>query len=323
MPKERRFDIDFIAGLCILHMMWVHAMQLSGLTEHASYQVITTLAGGYMAWFFFKSGMFYKKSSFRESIKKMSIKVLVPFVVLSFIAIVTEIGYGFYTHQLIDGMPFSLSRLLLRFIAHSAPSFNLALWFLPCFFFVHIILAGLQKKFSYSIVAVCALILGAIFDSLHLYRECFGGNIFFGLFFFCCGFLFKEKQYEMKYLILASFIVFLGVIFPHYISAATNSMGVGFFYPFGMLFFLGKSFLVNRLFKNIPSHKSIIALVGRNAMFCFSLHFFFLVIGKLFVVNIFPEVSKWSMLGYICMICTLCLVLTDFIMTKLGIRKYL
>lgn len=312
MPKVRRFDIDFIAGLCILHMMWVHAMQLSGLTAHASYQIITAIAGGYMAWFFFKSGMLYKESSLKPLIKKLSLKIWLPFVVLSIVALFFEVCYGLFFRQLIDGEPFSVSRLFLRFFAHTAPSLNLALWFLPCFFFVHVLFAVLRKKMPVLVIVFIAIFCGTLFDFFHLYRECFGGSVFFGLFFYSCGVIFKEKQYEAKCLIMAVIVVVLGIFFPHYISAATNSMHAGFFYPFGMLVFLGKIFLVDRLFKNIPEHKSIIAIIGKNAMFCFSLHYFFLAVGRMFVKNIFSEIDGWGMFVAITVICVLCLVAVNF-----------
>ena len=323
MPKVRRFDIDFIAGLCILHMMWTHAMQLSGLTTHASYQIITAIAGGYMAWFFFKSGMLYKESPLKPLIKKLSLKVWVPYVVLSIVALLFEVCYGLCSHQLIDGEPFSLSRLFLRFFAHTAPSFNLALWFLPCFFFVHVLFAVLRKKMPVLIILLIAIVLGTLFDFFHLYRECFGGNVFFGLFFYSCGVIFKEKQYEVKCLIMAAIAVVLGIFFPHYISAATNSMHAGFFYPFGMLVFLGKIFLVDRLFKNIPEHMSIIAIIGKNAMFCFSLHFFFLAIWKVIVLVCFPELVGWSLFVGISALCALSLIGTNYCMVKLKIRNFL
>ena len=148
MPKARKFDIDFIAGLCILHMMWAHAMQISGLTEHVSYQIITTIASGYMAWFFFKSGMLCKETPLKPLIKKLSLKVLVPYAILSMTAIIFEVCYGLLSNQLIDGEPFSLSRLFLRLLAHTAPPLNLALWFLPCFFFVQILFAAFSAVFA-------------------------------------------------------------------------------------------------------------------------------------------------------------------------------
>lgn len=322
MPKIRRFDIDFIAGLCILHMMWTHAMQLSGLTTHASYQIITAIAGGYMAWFFFKSGMLYKESPLKPLIKKLSLKVWVPYVVLSIVALLFEVCYGLCSHQLIDGEPFSLSRLFLRFFAHTAPSFNLALWFLPCFFFVHVLFAVLRKKMPVLIILLIAIVLGTLFDFFHLYRECFGGNVFFGLFFYSCGVIFKEKQYEVKCLIMAAIAVVLGIFFPHYISAATNSMHAGFFYPFGMLVFLGKIFLVDRLFKNIPEHMSIIAIIGKNAMFCFALHYFFLAWGGVMLKHMFTEISDWDLFVGISFFCALCFCIVHICMVKVGIRKY-
>lgn len=323
MPKARRFDIDFIAGLCILHMMWVHAMQLSGLTTHASYQIITAIAGGYMAWFFFKSGMLHKESPLKPLIKKLSQKLWAPFVVLSIVALLFEICYGFFSHQLIDGEPFSLGRLFLRFFAHTAPPLNLALWFMPCFFFVQVFFAVLHKKMPILAITFIAIAVGTLFDYFYLYRECFGGNVFFGLFFYCCGVTFKEIQYEAKCLAIAVIMVLLGVFFPHYISAATNSMQIGFFYPFGMIVFLGKIFLVDRLFKNVPEHKSIIAFIGKNAMFCFALHYFFLVMGKMAMTYIFRGISSWNLFVGIAVFCALCLYLVHIVMVKFGVRKYL
>lgn len=306
-----------------MHMMWAHAMQISGLTEHASYQIITTIASGYMAWFFFKSGMLCKETPLKPLIKKLALKVLVPYAILSMTAIIFEVCYGLLSNQLIDGEPFSLSRLFLRLLAHTAPPLNLALWFLPCFFFVQILFAAFQKKISAILIAFIAIALGTLFDFFHLYRECFGGNVFFGLFFYCCGEIFKEKQYEIKYLVIAAIIVVLGIIYPHYISAATNSMHVGLFYPFGMLIFLGKIFLMDRLFKNIPEHKSIIAIIGKNAMFCFTLHYFFLAIGKIMLNYMFADISNWELFTGITAFCALSFYIVHMSMAKAGIRKYL
>lgn len=63
--KSRDESIDVISGILIFYMIIRHCMQRTSLQESYIYESIKYLTF-FMPWFFYKSGMFYNKASYKE-----------------------------------------------------------------------------------------------------------------------------------------------------------------------------------------------------------------------------------------------------------------
>ena len=87
--KSQRIDyLDSIAGIMIVYMICYHILQWGGI-DVINVFVMRPLFF-FMAWFFFKSGMFHKGCSTNEMLKKGFHKLILPFIVF------TIIGYILY-----------------------------------------------------------------------------------------------------------------------------------------------------------------------------------------------------------------------------------
>ena len=56
----RDHSIDIVSSLFIAHMVFLHIMQMSDLTDIAYFRVSMAIFACFMPWFFFKSGLFFK-----------------------------------------------------------------------------------------------------------------------------------------------------------------------------------------------------------------------------------------------------------------------
>lgn len=137
--KERLSYIDDVAGIMIIWMILGHCTFFSGFSV-PFYSVL----GFYMPWFFYKSGMFFRKRNWLELIKKDYKKFIIPFVVYSLI------GWFLWSICcLIDGSQ-TLSSCLLAPLKSLYLRGNIkgngALWFLLSLFVVRQIANALINR---------------------------------------------------------------------------------------------------------------------------------------------------------------------------------
>ncbi len=83
---KRRDDLDLVAGIMILFMIYGHCVEWAGFTSWNVYIHANELLYFFIAWFFFKGGMFHDVQRtvgevFRQGMKRL----IVPFVLFSLI----------------------------------------------------------------------------------------------------------------------------------------------------------------------------------------------------------------------------------------------
>ena len=66
VSKRQRY-IDALSGLLIINMILGHCIQLADCSDIPLYNWMNALSF-FMPWFFFKSGMFYREKSLKETI---------------------------------------------------------------------------------------------------------------------------------------------------------------------------------------------------------------------------------------------------------------
>lgn len=85
-------SLDAICGLFIIYMIMTHAFQWSNVTEDEFYVNSQYIFFMFMAWFFYKSGMFHKQARFREVAVHNWKRLIVPCIVYSAVG---EVVYSF------------------------------------------------------------------------------------------------------------------------------------------------------------------------------------------------------------------------------------
>ena len=231
----------------------------------ALYPILHTLSF-FMAWFFFKSGMFFKERPLFETIQQCIKKLIVPYVVFSIVAFVI-----YYIVKL-PAVDFSFEwRILYLFgsLIHNIP-----LWFLFSLFAVQITYSILHKcKLNPYIIAGLSLSLFFLNKTIG-FRPYWMLNIPLGLLFYSLGQIFKDIQYKPIVIIISLFVYF-GLYFVYsYID-----FSVGKITPIyvAIPWSLAGCMLINVLFKSFPQFCiTPLRFFGKHAMEFFCTHIIFL-----------------------------------------------
>ncbi len=236
----RQKHLDCAHGLMIIHMMFFH-LCVSTIYNTPLYHTILHPLSFFMAWFFFKSGMFYKELSPIEQIKRGFQRLIIPALFFSLI--------GLICFFIIDKPGFSLSRECEYFYVFGTFHGNTPIWFLYSLFIVQIIFCIL-RKLRINHIVIAAFSFGWYFLNKHIgFRPYWTYNIPLGLMFVALGSIFKDIQYDRRVVILCLIIYFGLFLF---------SSGINFMYGkfdsayFTMPWALAGCILANVLFKRFP-----------------------------------------------------------------------
>ena len=128
---ERDQGLDAIHGLLVLYMMLMHLLGFAIGSESKFYYPLTHLLSFFMAWFFFKAGMFYKHTPVSEGLKRSSRRLLVPAVIYSLI--------GFLLYAILNHFRLDWYSELRTFFYSGALRGNNPMWFLFSLFLVQML----------------------------------------------------------------------------------------------------------------------------------------------------------------------------------------
>ena len=298
----RDLSIDAASGLLILWMMFGHTMTWSHISTPA-YEAVRTAMSFYLAWFFFKGGLFAKKAPnemdyFRVSLRRL----VVPFIIF------TAIGMLFYWLDLyVMG---ERSRFLYvtkpwrYFIRRGAAYGNLPLWFLLTLFFVRTLFQRLVR-FRYA-----DWLMGVVILLLYLvkYLDFFGVahnmvfphylyNSIVGLLFFWVGYRLKQQTYDRRLLIASVIILIPLLVFirPNYFFR--SSIVEGDFMVF-LLKAVAECIVFTNLFRLLYRHFQMrfLIYVGEHAMEYFAIHWILLYLLHIAVVVPFTVTNQLALL---------------------------
>lgn len=261
----RQSHLDCAHGLMILHMMVYHLCFSIKDNYDALYPILHTLSF-FMAWFFFKSGMFFKERPLFETVQQCLKKLVVPYVVFSIVAFVI-----YYIVKL-PAVDFSFEwRIFYLFgsIIHNMP-----LWFLFSLFAIQITYSILHKcKLNPYIIAVASIILFFLNKEIG-FRPYWMLNIPLGLLFYSLGQIFKDIQYK-PIVIIISLLMYLGLYFVYsYIDFSVGKTTPIFV---AIPWSLAGCILINVLFKSFPRFCiAPLDFLGKHAMEFFCTHIIFL-----------------------------------------------
>lgn len=302
-------DLDAVHGLLVLYMMFMHLLGFAIGTVSKYYYPLTHFLSFFMAWFYFKAGMFYKERTIVNVLKNSSRRLLLPAVVYSLI--------GFLLYASLNNFKIDVGKELCSFYYTGALQGNNPIWFLYSLFGVQVIY-NLFEHIRMKPWAV-PLVSSGLY-AMAVYADV--GSVLFvnvplGLFFFSMGRLFVEKQYN-NYLWIPSIIAFvvLGLI------PSVSDFRRGVYDPFivGFLWSLCSCVAINGLFRRV-SFLSIqpLVFVGRNAMTYFGTHWMVILLAQAICSRLLLGRGA-SIICYFCVF-AFYLVVCSFILYWLRIRK--
>ena len=180
----------------ILYMMYRHCL-VSPLKA--------SLVGGYityypllffMAWFFFKGGMFYKDEPVLETARKGLRRLILPYLTFSALALLVSLG----THAILEGaegIKHVIGEIPVYIKREGALVCNAPLWFLPTLFAVRVLFsAGRWMRIPAPVLAAVGLACGYGLYRADLPIGLYWGNTALGLCFCALGYALKKIQYS-------------------------------------------------------------------------------------------------------------------------------
>jgi len=336
--RKRVLWLDAISGLLILFMIYCHLMYWTRLDSLPFHQFLLHAFTFYMAWFFFKGGLFAKNNekpllTFQNSINRL----IVPFV---FFAV---IGFAIYLVDLRLQGSYSLYPMIIRsiqFFLHRGSFYgNLPLWFLLTLFFVRMLFSWLVRfKFTDYLLALLVIVLYFL-----RYLDVYGiGHLFFypyylyntiiGLAFYWLGYRLRQYIYNRIVLLISICCYFLLLPNINILFDFRSSISNGDFILF-FVFASASSILAVNFFRWLFCHpfsnrfdglinpfRRMLIHFGKKSMFYFCTHWILITILHLAIIFPFDINNQWLKLAIYIIGLIILLPLTSRLLAKIPIR---
>ncbi len=277
--KKRYIYLDTVAGVLIIYMIFMHCCQFTYMTDTQMFKILQMSFVGFMAWFFFKSGMFYKENvTIRDTVKKSIEKIAKPY--LSFLII----GYVLLClFLLLKNSDWSLYvRVPIKQIVMGGGghSWGLHLWFLVCLMCTKCFSCFLIKVKLWGVILIGLLGLALSYISLNIVelRPYWGINIFPAMFFYGVGYYLKQIQFN-KYIVYTAFFVYVISIFlyPSYVSFQSNRLCYGL-YLLWLLYAIANIVVWNNISRLLPNGIPLVTQIGKQSLYWYAAHWMFICI---------------------------------------------
>ena len=288
--KERDSSLDTVGGVMILYMIFMHCCQFAGMMEWEVERFLSVAFSCFMAWFFFKSGVFHREGQgVQSAVKGVLPKLLRPYVAFSIV------GYAVYCVVLWargdrDLVHYTLSIAKGILLAGSYGG-ALHLWFLVTLFAVKVFSPIIVDKCKLVGVIACGLIgcacayVGAGQLKLQPY---YAFSFFPAMFFYGLGHTLKERQYGKWAAGLSAAVFVASFAYPSMVDFRVNHLTSGA-YPLFLLYSLAGIVVFNNTAKAIGRGLWPFTQVGRQSMYWYCAHWPLLLIINLLFRNIFPS----------------------------------
>ena len=315
IKHERYSHIDAIAGLLIINMILGHCIQKTGMKEMDLYHYMNVLSF-FMPWFFFKSGMFSKVKSVRDTAINGLYKFMRPYLIWNiaglipfFLLKVANHDYVWYHYIL---QPFK------GILLDGQYSGNSPLWFLLNLWIIQIVYSFVnQRNIPKYLLLTFSFLGGYLCFVFEINTPSYIASVSTGLFFYCMGDLLRQIQYSKIAFILSS-IVYISFLFSEisFVDINTNTLQSGnyFLWP---IFALSGIVCINNLFMYGIEYIQKIKIfnhIGENSMSYYVSHWIIINIGVL----LFEYVLNWHNINLLCSCIILCMVMLPIINKKVN-----
>lgn len=301
MSHNRNSSVDTVSGILVFWMILFHVFQWAHCTAHPIYQVGLRFFFFYMAWFFFKSGMFHKDRPHLELIKHSFSTLIFPFL----------LWFGF-SYALVSASfrlnhNWSLSQILSYpfnqvLYAGNLPG-NPPLWFLVSLFLSQLIASFFIKRKIPYLAIVISLAIGGLLSTASAVFPFSLPAIPLGVSFYLYGYLLKgassrSSSIRLDYVILTG--VLLIVLFePSFVDFRTGRLDFGNF-PFYIFSAFGILLLIQH---RIKGGFSPFAWIGRNSLAFFVLHWPVLIVAKYLLQRFHYELAGTALTAVFLSLC--------------------
>lgn len=205
----------------------------------------------FMPWFFYKSGMFFKKNDTHVQLKKDARHLLIPF--LSF----SVVGQLFlWINLMVQGDTNWLHYISFPkwLILYGSIPANLLLWFLLSLFIVKTTYNAAIGRIPDIYLIIISLAVAFLHNHLGLDAPRYLANGALGLVFFILGFMMKSLQYKSKIIVgIAVAVYAVSIAWPANINMFGNTLLNGW-YLLAVVYTLAGIIVINKIAKITPPH---------------------------------------------------------------------
>lgn len=247
--KERSSDIDFISGLLILYMVFIHVCQWFGYNDRPFFLNSYKIFGFFMPWFFFKGGMFFQYRKIKDVIINSFKRLVKPYILWSTIGLLIY----FIIFEILSGtnLAYFFRKEIFSLLFFGSVFGNLPLWFLITLFFVRIIFCITPQKITTFLIGG-TVVLGVILNYINIPLIPYWiANTIMGLFYFSMGYVLKEYQYN-RIMFGISVVIYLLIVyfdFTH-VDMRTNQVITGCYWLWPIISLTG-IICLNNIIKGI------------------------------------------------------------------------
>lgn len=270
---QRNLSIDFLSGIFIIYMIVSHILQMNNLTATTLYKISTRILFPFMAFFFWKSGWFYKEIKVHELIKKNFRKLIKPYFLWIIISFLFETVIGLYHQTLL----LSWNSFIKDIILIESPSSNAALWFLPTLLICQILFLVMNKYMCSLAICLLSFTIAWGLNIIGICQPIWVGNIPYALTFYSFGHLLKTTE-SKRIIYMNVFFAIVYIIFPNYVGARDNVFVYGSNYPLAITYSMAFIVLYYSIIRKLNLPPNLLSYIGRNSMAFYISHFIFLVI---------------------------------------------
>ena len=271
---NRNYGIDVIAGILIIWMVTSHYLTFFGVQkdDYSATRFLQNALYFFMPWFYFKSGMFYRRETKTNMLRKTSKNLLRPFILYSIYG--TAIGMIAF---LVKGEnPIYLIISELYFLIHwGSTEWNAALWFLLSLFVVR----NIHNAFCNHTKILCAI--SFILSIAHYYiidhsLWYIGGNILTGMWFYDLGVCLRDKQYSKSLAIISSVFYAVSVfVYNSKLSMFNNDLLGSGYYMLSLIYPVFANISANNIARTFAQNylTNALAWIGNHSMIIYVLHY--------------------------------------------------
>lgn len=267
--RERLAYLDEISGLLILVMVIIHICSRFEL-ECTNHWLMTFYF--FMPWFYFKSGVFHKDSSFSECYHKNFDKLMKPYFIYSVIGTILVV-------LLTGNIRMILSEIKEIVMCGSAIG-NIPVWFLLSLFIVKLLSNRVTTPARGSKILLISLIASTLVLYIPIQKPNWIGYTATGMFFYVSGFIYRQFV-SSRTVAISSIVLVLSnyVLYPSFVHIRSSRLECG-----NSLLWLTSSvaacILIYSLFKHKKFNIPFLGWVGRHAMTILVTHWLILNIIK-------------------------------------------
>lgn len=282
LSDKRNYSLDTNAGIFILYMIILHCYQFAKIPNCNFYNKTYFLYVCFMAWFFFKSGIFHHKNkTIKENIRYSFLRLWKPYLTFVIIGYIIQIillyikGDTYWEHYILTPIKECIT-------GGGVPEGALHVWFIVTLFLVKSLSPLFVDKYRWSWIG-CA-ILGYIISYSSIPIPLYFSNFFPAMFFYGLGYTMKKMQYENITFFCAIILILLSLTPPSLVDFRRNYILEGE-YLLWLLHASSAIIIYNYIGNKIPYILWPLTTIGRDSMYWYLFHWPILQIIYLLIHN--------------------------------------